>query len=499
MEVEIVKYSQVRVSVVGGGEADDVDVDGDVDVTKPEQAELAELGLGMSQSVSLPREQATPPKEEPLVERSPEVDHDEKKNEHSNVPKLSMWGIFKVFWWFGCRAFGGPMSQIALMRTELIDEAKWITTERFNRVYAVYQILPGPEATELACYFGYLAGGRMGSLMGGLGFVSPGVSAMLLWSYLYSNYGISNTHVLASFRAVQIAVSAMIFRATFKLAEGALLEKPKKEFNWHKGVLCLFTFLTTTIGLNFFISLGVSGCMNALFESKFSLSSYIAYLSALCTIGFYILYVELNSIPSGSLIGSSTAVGSSSSFSSLFELGLIAGLVTFGGAYTTLPFIYSSAVVSGGWLTQKQFLDAVAITNMMPTPLVSFVSVVGFVGNGIGGALLMLLGIFIPAFSFTIIGHKFFEAFVNNGIVHPFLDGVSAAVIGLLLVTCFQFMGTVIGSDFTEGSNDGQDLGGIDAVVFSLAFWALFYFTDKFTQPIVIVAAAIAGQTLYDR
>jgi putative chromate ion transporter len=417
--------------------------------------------------------------------------------EKDNVPKLSYWEIFKTFLWFGCRAFGGPMAQIALMRAELIDDAKWVSTERFNRVYAVYQILPGPEATELACYFGYLAGGRFGSFLGGLGFVLPGVCGMMLWSYIYTSFGITNPHVAASFRAVQIAVSAMIFRATFKLAEGALLEKPNKTFNWNKGYLCMMCFLTTTIGLNFFISLGVAGMMNAVFETKFVMNSKLAYLMSMCTIGFYILYVELNSIPSGSLIGSSSSVGSSTSYGSLFELGLVAGCVTFGGAYTTLPFIYSSAVVAGGWLSQTQFLDAVAITNMMPTPLVSFVTLVGYVGHGPGGAMLMVVGIFIPAFSFTIVGHKFFEAFVNNKFVHPFLDGVAAAVIGLLLVTCFQFLGHVIGSDTAPGRNDGQYFGGIDAVVFFLSFCCLFYFTDKFTQPLVIVAAAIAGQTLY--
>lgn len=422
-----------------------------------------------------------------------EVDHGESD---LNVPALTYFELFKMFLWFGCRAFGGPTAQIAMMRSELVDDAKWITNERFNRVYAVYQILPGPEATELACYFGYLVKGRIGAVVGGMGFLSPGVSAMLLWSYIYVSYGLDNSNVQASFRAIQNVTAAMIFRATFKLAEGALLEKPNNTFNWDKGFLCLFCFLTTTIGINFFISLGVSGLMNFVFEEKtIPYRHILAYFVAACTIGFYILYVVQNGLPSGSLIGTSNAIGASTSLESLFELGLIAGLVTFGGAYTTLPFIYSAGVTAGGWLTEREFLDAVAITNMMPTPLVSFVSLIGFVGNGIEGAVLMLIGIFLPAFSFTLIGHHFFELVVNFEFIHPFLDGVSAAVIGLLAVTCFDFVKSVIGSD--SENIVGIEFGGVDAVVFVLALMAMFHFTDKFTQPIVIIVAAIAGQILY--
>lgn len=94
--------------------------------------------------------------------------------EDLNAPQLPYWEIFAIFLWFGCRAFGGPVAQIALMKQELVTEKKWISNARFTRVYSVYQILPGPEATELACYFGLLAGGRFGALLGGLGFVLPG-------------------------------------------------------------------------------------------------------------------------------------------------------------------------------------------------------------------------------------------------------------------------------------------------------------------------------------
>lgn len=413
-----------------------------------------------------------------------------KKDDVSNIPDLSYWQVFTTFLWFGCRAFGGPVAQIALMKQELVTEAKWISNERFMRVYSVYQILPGPEAMELACYFGYISKGRIGSVLGGLGFLLPGFCLMLLLSYIYVEFGLSNAYVQKSFTAIQCAIAAIIFRATYKLSEGALTYNNKKAFHWQKGYLCLLCFICSALRINFFLSLGVSGIINAVFENKHKVAFIerfkypLAGLASAMLIGFYILYVALNGFPSESMVGGSNSSVSGTSYRSLMELGLIAGLVTFGGAYTTLPFIYSATVSAGGWLTQKEFLDALAITNMLPTPLVTFVTMVGYVGHGIGGAIIMTIGIFLPAFSFTLIGHEVFESIVDNDFIEPFLDGVGAAVIGLLLQVAFQFVQSVI-------------LQPVDAVAFLLAFVAVFYFTDKYTQPIVLIVAAIAGQSLY--
>lgn len=255
-----------------------------------------------------------------------------------------------------------------------------------------------------------------------------------------------------------------------------------------RGFLFLFSFLTSTIGLNFFISLAVTGLMNAVYDyEKVDVKiryAIVCFMGAF-TLGMYILYVELNGIPGGSLIGSG---GSSSvngrELKDLFALGLVAGMVTFGGAYTTFPFIYAAAVQGGQWLSNTDFLAAIAIVNILPTPLVTFVTLVGYIGHGIGGAIVITIGIFLPAFSFTLIGHRVFEKMVNNDFVHPFLDGIGAAVIGFLLQTAFQFLRNVI-------------LEPIDAISFLLAFAALFHFTDRNTPVYCMLVGAIAGQILY--
>ena len=109
---------------------------------------------------------------------------------------------------------------------------------------------------------------------------------------------------------------------------------------------------------------------------------------------------------------------------------------------------------------------------------------VGFIAHGIGGAVLMVLGIFLPSYIIPIMGHDLLHILIENPVVEPFLDGVAAAVIGLLLQTAFQFL-------------KGAVVTGTDAAIFGLAFYGLFYFTNKFTQPIMILVAAITGQILY--
>ena len=451
----------------------------------------------------------------------------ERKDDWKNIPEMSYFELFKIFLWFGARAFGGPIAQIVLMKDELVLQKKWVSESKFMRAFSMYQVLPGPEAMELACWFGYMAKGRLGAFLGGLGFLLPGVLLMLLCSYIYVTFGLKDGSVQASFHCIQVCVAALIFRGTYKvrggagrhltlatkcyhkhpkvplflphslylsisrhtrnhrqLAEGVVKDKVTKAFSFMNFYMILWCFLTSVINLNFFIGIATTGAMNSVLTRNKD-SKYKELMAIGCsafTIGWYILYVQLNGWPTGSMIGD-THVGDNS-LSGLFILGLVAGCVTFGGAYTTLPFIFTSTVANNGWLTQQQFLDSIAITNTLPTPLVSFVVLPGFIGRGIGGAVLITLGIFIPAFSFTIIGHEFFEAFIEAPLVEPFLDGVGVGVVGLLLQTCFLFLKAAVVSP-------------IDACIFYLACAASFHFTDKYTQPLILITAAIAGQALY--
>lgn len=141
---------------------------------------------------------------------TPEAD-EHGYRDNSKVPQLPYWKLFWFFFYnFGLFAWGGPVAQIALIKQRLVVQDQWITLARFQRVFAVYQILPGPEAAELCMFFGCLSAGRIGGIIAGLGFILPGFVLMLAASYLYTLAGFENVYFNASFRALQPIVAAMV-------------------------------------------------------------------------------------------------------------------------------------------------------------------------------------------------------------------------------------------------------------------------------------------------
>src|SRR5215212_708120 len=145
-----------------------------------------------------------------------------RSDEDINIPHQSHPNIFLRFLRFGFLAWGGPVAQIAMIRQELVEDEKWISPEKFNRVLSVYQVLPGPEAHELCVYFGMSALGQIGAFLAGLGFMLPGFMLMLLLSWFYVSYGISSPIFQSVFMGMQPAVAALIVRAVQRIGSHAL-------------------------------------------------------------------------------------------------------------------------------------------------------------------------------------------------------------------------------------------------------------------------------------
>ena len=404
------------------------------------------------------------------------------EEEGTRVPHLSFWRLFVLFLSFGIRAFGGPMPQLAMIKQQLVVEDKWISVAKFNRVLAVYQALPGPEAAEMCCYFGLLARGRLGALIAGLGFILPGFVIMLLLSFLYVQFGLDSIYVQASFSAMQPTVCAMILKALHKLGEHAFLDHHTKAFSFRLGALGFLATLMSEMRINFFITLILAALLNflAVRPGRAPKVAIAAILVVALTV--YIVVIIFVGTPTTLSLGA--GVIGNNSLGGLFLLGLLAGLLTFGGAYTAIPFVQQDAVIVGGWLTQQQFLDAIGITGMVPTPLVMFVTFVGYLGGGVAGAVLMTLGMFIPAFSFTILFHSLFERLVEADRLAPALDGVTAATIGLVLVSAMDLIRSTL-------------VDALSVAVFVMALFILVHFTHKYTAPITIAFAAMLGQTLF--
>jgi chromate transporter len=347
-------------------------------------------------------------------------------------PALSYGQLFGRFLRFGLLAWGGPVAQIAMLRQELVEEQRWVSRARFNRVLAVYQVLPGPEAHELCVYFGYLARGRLGGLLAGLGFMLPGLLLMLLLSWLYVAVGLTSPLLAAVFAGCQVAVAALIVRAVHRIGEHALSSR------WLWG-LAIGAAVGQLLDVPFYLTLGAAALIGALSARRqFALAGLAGALSIACA-----LALALWGGPAATESVAADAAGPPSILS-LFGSGLQAGLLTFGGAYTAIPFVQRDAVELGGWLTSAQFLDGLALSGILPAPLVIFVTFVGYLGGGLAGALAMTAGMFLPAFSFTLVGHELMEHLVQRPGIHAALDGVAAAVVGLIAATAAQLLPVTI-------------------------------------------------------
>ncbi len=167
----------------------------------------------------------------------------------------------------------------------------------------------------------------------------------------------------------------------------------------------------------------------------------------------------------------------------IFFAGLKAGLLTFGGAFTVIPFLQQIAVADHHWLTESQFVDGLALSGILPAPLIIFSTFVGYLAGGLGGGLAMTLGIFLPAFVFPIFFHRFLVAVAENPRIRPFLLGVAAGVIGLIAAVTVDIVETSV-------------VDGYTAVLAVAAFLALNRWHGKLTVLYVVLGCGLAGAAL---
>jgi chromate transporter len=392
-------------------------------------------------------------------------------NTDTNVPHQNYLALFLRFLKFGFLAWGGPFAQIAMIRQELVEEEKWVTPERFNRVLAVYQALPGPEAHELCVYFGMIARGRIGALLAGLGFMLPGFMLMFALSWFYVTYGIGTPLLQSVFSGMQPAVAALIVRAVHRIGSHALLDK-----TWLWSI-AFTAALAQLLNVNFLITLLIAGLVYTLVQRRQN-------QPALILMAAFLVYVAFAGFSNtGTVQDSSDAMSAltrPAPYMTLFWSGLKSGLLTFGGAYTVIPFLKQDAVQVGAWMTAAQFLDGLALSGLLPAPLIIFSTFVGYIGGGPLGAIVITIAIFTPAFAFTMIGHETLERLVDNQAAHAFLDGVTAGVVGLISATALGILSeTVIGLHAW--------------IIFSVGLIALFQSKSKWTVAAVVLAAGLYG------
>ena len=268
------------------------------------------------------------------------------------------------------------------------------------------------------------------------------------------------------FIGFNVAVIALIFNAVKRIGQHSITTKKLL-------AIAILSAIVTYLGVSFIITLIILGLMYALLLNY---QKVIAVTAAILLLGYASLQFFQKDLPVNVEI-TTTDVADRSSIT-VFLTGLKAGLLTFGGAYTSIPFVEKDAVRKFNWLDEQQFLDGLALSGILPAPLIIFTTFVGYAASGLLGAILMTLGIFLPAFSFTLVGHKFFQRVIENKTLHSFLDGVTAGVIGIISVTALKlFLSTI--TDW------------VSIILLLVSLFILIRVKSKFTPLYVILLSGI--------
>jgi chromate transporter len=388
------------------------------------------------------------------------------QTETAAPPHLSLPALFLKFLRFGALAFGGPVAQIAMVKAALVEEERWISPARFNRLLAVMQVLPGPEAHELCVHLGMVARGRWGGLLAGLGFMLPGLLLMLLAGWAYTSFIADNPGLASVLLGVQIVVLAIILRAVFRIGQHII------ETRLLAGI-SVAALIATLLNVPFWIPLLAGGLVYALAARRIAAIAIWAV-----AIGVAALW-HATAQP----VSITALAGSSPTIAALFFAGLKGGLLTFGGAYTAIPYVRSDTV-GHGWLSDATFLDGVALAGLLPAPLVIFATFVGYVAGGLGGALAVTAGMFLPAFAFSLIFFERLEAIVENPALHRLLAGVAAAVVGIIAATFIQLVAATV----PRVSNPLTAL-----TLFGAALAIIWRVKGAWVTPAIVAGGLIAG------
>lgn len=390
-------------------------------------------------------------------------------------PAMSYAALFLRFLRFGVLAFGGPVAQIAMVRRELVDQENWISSGRFNRLLAVMQALPGPEAHELCVHLGIRAKGRLGGLLAGLGFMLPGFVLMMLGAWAYFRFGVDRGPAVAALIGAQAAVVALIARAAHRIGEHVLIDR----WLWMIGGAA---GAATLLAVPFWIVLPAGAAVYALARAGRSKAAAVVLIAAAAATVWTVF--------AGAAVTGPAPTGPTPQVEAgwpvLFLFGLKAGLLTFGGAYTAIPFVRQD-VVGRGWLDDGTFLDGVALSNVLPAPLIIFATFAGYAVGGFAGGVAITAGVFLPAFAFSMIFYDRLEAVVSDVRVRAALDGVAAAVVGVIAATVISL---------AMGLHDPANPAVAPFAIAAASLAALYVFRSHYAAPIVLLGAGLAGLLL---
>ena len=407
-------------------------------------------------------------------------------------------------WWLklGFLSFGGPAGQIALMHHELVERRRWISEKRFLHALNFCMLLPGPEAQQLATYIGWLMHRTRGGIAAGALFVLPSLLILIALSWLYVAFG--DVPVIAgAFYGIKPAVTAIVVFAAWRVGSRALTNS----WTWSIAVLALVAVAVARMPFPLVIALAAAiGFVGGRIDpAKFSLrgghgGAHASFGPAVIdddtptpshavfsrTRFARVLLLSM-ALWVGTIAALALALGSDAVLTTMAWFFTQAALLTFGGAYAVLPYVFQGAVEQHHWLTAGQMIDGLALGESTPGPLIMVVAFVGFVGGWthavLGGNSLFLSGAaaavvvtwftFLPSFSFVLLGGPLIESTHGDLRFTAPLTGITAAVVGVIVNLALFFAWHVLWPAGSGGRFDAVAAGiGVLAAVLLFRFKA---------------------------
>ncbi len=327
------------------------------------------------------------------------------QDESKRVP-VSFWRVALYFLRLGAIGFGGPIALVGRMQQDLVGERHWVTRKEYLEGLALSQLAPGPLAAQLAMYLGYIRGGIPGASIVAVLFILP--SFLLVWaiSLAYVSYG-GLAWMQAVFYGVGAAVIGIIARSAWKLTRLTLGDR---HLLWAIfAVLAASTALTQREILWLFVSGGLVA-LAASFPRRHTAVAAALPLS----------------------VHAAVTTASASSIAPLLWFFAKAGAFVFGSGLAIVPFLYGGVVQERHWLTNRQFLDAVAVAMITPGPVVITSAFIGYLVAGFPGMIAAATGVFLPVYLFVIVAAPYFHRYGQQPQVRAFVDGVTAAAAGAI-------------------------------------------------------------------
>jgi len=375
--------------------------------------------------------------------------------------RSTLWQFARYFLKLGTLGFGGPIALAGHMQQDLVEQRGWITPEEYKEGLALAQLAPGPLAAQLAMYLGWVRARGLGATLVAIAFVGPSFLMVLVLSELYIRFG-GLPWMQGLFYGVGAAVIAIIARSVLKLVRMTL---GRDRLLW--------------------VLFATSALVTAWTESE------IIWVFVVCGLVPLLVRGPQRAAATPALAFLPVAPGVAAGLASPASVGVLwkilayfagAGLFVFGSGLAIVPFLYGGVVQQFHWLTERQFIDAVAVSMITPGPVVITVAFIGYLVAGLAGATLAAIGVFLPVYLVVVFVAPHFHRVAKNRQVKAFVDGVTAAATGAIAGAAVIL--------------SRRSLVDLPTIVIALVTLALLLAPRKIPEPVLIVAAGLVGLVL---